>query len=378
MFKYTKGRLVATALAAVGLLLSAADPAAAVGGGNVSLSWSIPNTPSSGLTNITFPITVNTATAHQSGIYFAQQYSFNGNGGYTGLQPRPDIAGKERLRGVFSVFGKGASTTHPNCHNGADNGSGVSCAVEFDAVYGHQYKLKVARTGIDTWTGTATDAVTGTSIEIGTYVVKSSGGIKAFQAGFVEYYASIPSCSLMPRADGAFGGPTSTDAGGLTGTSRANHEYNDCVGTSNYQAESVGNGTHVTRGYAGTVSKLVSQASGKCLDNLNSGTVNGNPVGIWTCNSGANQQWASGTGGQLTANGRCLDAEAQGTTAGTDVTTWSCRGGANQQWVLRPDGTIRGTQSGLCLGVGKATTANGAKVELQTCDGGASQKWARS
>ncbi|WP_017237492.1 RICIN domain-containing protein [Streptomyces sp. SS] len=377
MSKRTKGRPVATALAAVGLLLSAADPAAAVGGGNVSIGWSIPNAPSSGLTNITFPITVNRATAHQSGIYFAQQYYFEGNGGYTGLQPRPDVAGKERLRGVFSVFGEGASTTHANCHSGADNGSGISCGVEFDAVYGHPYDLKVARTGTDTWTGTATDTVTGTSVEIGTYTVEGSGGIKASRSGFVEYYLSIPSCSRMPRADAVFGGPTSTDAGGLTGTSKANHEYNDCVGTSNYRTETVGNGVHVTRGYAGSGSKLVSQASGKCLDNLNGGKANGNPVGVWTCNSGANQQWAPGSDGRLAASGRCLDAAGRGTTPGTDVTTWSCHGGTNQQWALQPDGTLRGTRSGLCLGVVGASTANGAFVELQTCNGGASQRWTR-
>ncbi|WP_372346816.1 hypothetical protein [Streptomyces sp. KL116D] len=40
-----------------------------------------------------------------------------------------------------------------------------------------------------------------------------------------------------------------TDAGGLSGTSRANYEYSDCVGTSNYQAENAGTGTHVTRGF---------------------------------------------------------------------------------------------------------------------------------
>ncbi|ALO12212.1 hypothetical protein AQF52_6619 [Streptomyces venezuelae] len=153
-----------TALAAVGLLLSGADLAAVVGGGNVSIGWSISDAPSEGLTNITFPITVDTATAHQSGLHFAQQFAFEKNVGYTGLQPRADIAGKERLRGVFSVFGTGASTSHANCHSGADGGAGVSCGVEFDAVYGHRYDLKIARTASDTWTGTATDTVTGTSI----------------------------------------------------------------------------------------------------------------------------------------------------------------------------------------------------------------------
>lgn len=65
----------------------------------------------------------------------------------------------------------------------------------------------------------------------------------------MEYYAGIPSCAQMPRADVVFGGPTSTSAGGLNGTSRANYEYSDCVGESNYRAENQGSGTHITRGY---------------------------------------------------------------------------------------------------------------------------------
>ncbi|MEV4937634.1 RICIN domain-containing protein [Streptomyces zaomyceticus] len=379
MSQRTKRSLFATALAAVGLLLSATHPAAAVGGGNVSVGWSIPDTPTAGLTNITFPMTINSDTAHQSGIYFAQQFSFATNLGYTGLQPRADVAGKERLRGVFSVFGEGASSTHTNCSSGADGGAGVSCGVEFDAVYGHKYDLKVSKTGTNTWTGTAIDTVTGTSTQIGTYTLANgSGDIRGSQGGFVEYYLSIPSCSLMPRADGVLGGPTSTDAGGLTGTSRAKYEYSDCVGTSNYAAQNDGDGTHVTRGYtSGPATPLVSRASAKCLDNFDSSTANGASVGIWTCNGGNNQQWITHTGGQLTVNGKCLDAANHGTTAGTKVTTWACTGGGNQKWSPSSDGTLRGVESGLCLGVVGASTSNGALVELQTCGGGTSQKWTR-
>ncbi len=244
-------RVTTAAAAAVGLVLALANPAAAVGGGNVSISWSMPGTPSSGLTNITYPLTVNPATAHQAGIYFAQQYSFQQNvAGYTGLQPRVNSGGKERMNAVFSLFGSGASTTDANCHSGADSGDGVSCAKEFDAVYGHKYALKVARTATDTWTGTATDTVTGTSVHIGSYTVPAgSGNLQSSQGGFVEYYLGITSCSTMPRSDAEFGGPTSTDAGGLSGTSSANYEYSDCVGQGNYQAQQVGNGTHVTRGF---------------------------------------------------------------------------------------------------------------------------------
>ncbi|WSP36777.1 ricin-type beta-trefoil lectin domain protein [Streptomyces sp. NBC_01244] len=376
-----KRHFTPTALAAAGLLLFASHPAtAAVKGGNVSIGWSIPNVPSSGLTNITFPLTVHSGTAHQSGLYFAQMYSFQNNRAYIGLQPRINKDGKERLRGVFSVFGDGTSTADPNCSSGADGGSGVSCGVEFNAAYGHKYNLKVARTGTNTWTGTATDSVTGTSTHIGTYKLASgSGNLKGYESGFVEYYLKIPSCSMMPRTDVDFLGPTSTDAGGLTGTSKAYDEYQgDCIGKAQYQVTPVGNGARVTRGLAGTsTSLLISKASGKCLDNSGSSTVNGNPVAIYSCGSGTNQQWTAYPGGQLTANGQCLSTSGQGTTQGTGVTTWDCTGNTNQQWSFRSDGTLRGVPSGLCLGVVGASTSSGAKTELQNCNGGTGQQWTR-
>ncbi|MFD8565788.1 hypothetical protein [Streptomyces sp. NPDC059639] len=222
---------------------------ASVGGGNVSVGWSIPDTPSSGLSNITFPLTVEKATAHQSGLYFAQQFNFGDAMGYTGLQPRENADGHERLSARFSTFTGGSTTTDPNCHEGADGGPGVTCAVDFDAVYGHRYDIKVARSGTDTWTGTARDTVTGTSTHLGTWTLPAgSGNLQGSQGGFVEYYLAVPSCATMPRTDVVFGGPTSTDAGGLKGTSKANYEYSDCVGEANYAAETVGTGTHITRG----------------------------------------------------------------------------------------------------------------------------------
>ncbi|MEV0321377.1 hypothetical protein ACIBKX_34145 [Streptomyces sp. NPDC050658] len=237
---------------AAGLLLalSPTPAGAAVGGGNVLVNWSIPGTPSAGLTNITFPITVNPATAHKAGTYFAQQYDFADAMGYTGLQPRENNGDTERLSARFSTFTAGASTSDPLCHEGADGGPGVTCAVDFDGVYGHRYDIKVERSGTDTWKGTATDTVTGKSTHLGAWTLPAgSGNLQGSQVGFVEYYAGIPSCAEMPRTDGVFGGPTSTDAGGLSGTTRASHEYSDCVGESDYHAEDDGSGTHVTRGF---------------------------------------------------------------------------------------------------------------------------------
>ena len=91
-------RRLVVAIAALALPVAAAAPAAAAGGGNVSVIWQVPLAPGSGLTNLTFPITVNPATDHQYGLFFAEQFSFRTSGmvGYTGLQPQPDAAPRRR------------------------------------------------------------------------------------------------------------------------------------------------------------------------------------------------------------------------------------------------------------------------------------------
>ncbi|MEY9886533.1 hypothetical protein ABIA31_000159 [Catenulispora sp. MAP5-51] len=235
------------------LTLCGTTPAwADVAGGNVLLSWSLPGVPSGGVANITFPMTVNEATRHADGTYFAAQFNFTNapDVGYMGLQPRPDANGQERLHAAFSSFNAGTTSDDPQCSNGADGGAGVSCATEFDAVYGDVYDLTVTQTGPDTWTGTATDTATGASAHIGTYTLPSgSGGLAGSQVGFTEDYLGVPSCAQSPRIDVVFGDPTSTDAGGLTGTMQADYEYNGCLGQADYQAANSSDGAHVTRGF---------------------------------------------------------------------------------------------------------------------------------
>lgn len=244
----------AVAVTALALTFAIPHPAFAAGG-NVAIDWSIPGTPSSGLTDITFPLTVNPGTAHETGLYFAQEFGYKNTKkiGYTGLQPRPDSGGRERLHGVFSYFGAGASSNDSQCKGGADGGDGVSCGADFDGVYGHTYALRVDRTGTDTWTGTATDTVTKTSHHLGTFTVPAnSGNLMGWYVGFVEYFLGVPSCSQLLRSDVVFGGPTSTNAGGLSGTSKAAKEYADCIGRAGYHATQVGNGTHIIRGSQAT------------------------------------------------------------------------------------------------------------------------------
>ncbi|MFC0041853.1 RICIN domain-containing protein [Actinomadura rayongensis] len=364
-----------TAVAGAGILLSVAHPASAsVGGGNVSIGWSIPGTPAQGLTNITFPIAANPATDPRGGTFFAQQYNFQHNVmGYIGLQPRADKNGKQRLDAHFSLFGDGASTTDANCHPGADNGGGVTCATEFDAVYGHTYDLTVTRTATDTWTGTATDTVTGAKTHIGTYKVPAgSGTLTGGQAGFVEYFAGVPSCAEMPRADVTFGGPTSTDAGGLTGTTKAGKEYSDCVGKGDYRAVQVGNGVRLTRGFLSTRDTLIYKATagGRCMDA--SGDGDGSAIVAYDCHGNQNQRWRPQSDRTLRSLGQCLDVRGASTADGTPIILWPCHGRPNQQWTFK-DGALIGTGSGKCADVGSGN--RGTALVIRTCNGSSGQKW---
>ncbi|KAJ6028729.1 hypothetical protein N7540_004305 [Penicillium herquei] len=219
----------------------------------VGLSWSISNTPSTGLQDITFPISMPNAP-HVSGFYFAQQFNFKDQSdvGYTGLQPREDSESSSIIHAVFSSFINGTTSSDSNCSDGADGGAGVSCAVDIDASYAHGYRLQIKNTDGTTWSGTLIDAVTNVETHIGAYTLPGgSGGILGSQVGFVEYYPwnSQPthSCAALPMTEVTFGIPT-TEIGDL-GTLDMPYEYGDCVGEVAFQTVETDDGYTVTVGF---------------------------------------------------------------------------------------------------------------------------------
>ncbi|KAJ7836841.1 hypothetical protein B0H13DRAFT_1912860 [Mycena leptocephala] len=218
----------------------------------VGSSWSVTNVPATGLTDIAFPLTIVEAD-HISGYYFAQQYSFVGSGiGYTGLQPRPDSGGKAVLHGHHG---------DANCHAGADGGPGVSCAVEWNDVYGRTYDLEVKTPGNRVWIGTAIETVTDARIHIGSYTLPpGAGGIQSSQAGFVEWYpwnGGEPSnhCARLPYQKTVFGTPRTTHTGSI-GTQSLSYEYGDCVGQVAFQTEKVSGGVENNCGFRGAAGLL--------------------------------------------------------------------------------------------------------------------------
>lgn len=219
----------------------------------VGLSWSVSDVPSTGLKDITFPISMPNAP-HVSGFYFAQQFNFVGESdvGYTGLQPREDSGSSSVVHAAFSSFINGTTSDDSNCSNGADGGAGVSCAVDVDATYADGYNLVIKNTAGTTWTGTLVDVVSGTETHIGSYTLPSgAGGIEGSQVGFVEYYpwnsAASHSCGDLPKTEVTFGNPTTS--AGNSGSVDKPYEYGDCIGTAGFETVQTDGGYQVTVGF---------------------------------------------------------------------------------------------------------------------------------
>jgi non-reducing end alpha-L-arabinofuranosidase len=60
---------------------------------------------------------------------------------------------------------------------------------------------------------------------------------------------------------------------------------------------------------------------------------------------------------------------------GTDIEWWTCNGGANQQWAAESNGTIVNPASGMCLDDPDWNVTNGTQLDLWACNGGTNQNW---
>ncbi|MEW2487894.1 ricin-type beta-trefoil lectin domain protein [Streptomyces sp. NPDC048411] len=187
--------------------------------------------------------------------------------------------------------------------------------------------------------------------------------------------------TTVPTTGGGTGGPHAL----LTSTAKTATTTNN----DNFQYDAVGNTTSFRAGKAGTSSlnwnsegKLASLATatqikgigGKCMDMQGGSTSNGNPVQIYTCDTGAGQRFAT-AGDRLSTGNKCL--QAMGTVAGSPVQIQPCDGTAAQTWTARPDTTFYNPTSGRCLAVPGDVTTDGTDLVLGDCATTvpAGQKW---
>ncbi|KID94396.1 hypothetical protein MAJ_09636, partial [Metarhizium majus ARSEF 297] len=179
------------------------------------LSWNISYVPPEGLRDISFPINLSRAP-HVAGYHFAQRVKFYGQTSvaYAGLQPRQDMSsGATVLRGVFTSFINGTTTTDPNCSEGVDDGPGVSCARDFSGYHADTWDLIMTNTAGTTWDGKAVNYQNGTAFHIGTWTLpEGTGGIQGSQVGFMDYFPwntnLSMTCADLPPTECTFSQPT--------------------------------------------------------------------------------------------------------------------------------------------------------------------------
>jgi O-glycosyl hydrolase len=219
------------------------------------------------------------------------------------------------------------------------------------------YLFRVSNTGAwsivkSTTSGTLTTLASGTTTALGT----NSWHTLAF---------SLQGSTISGSVDGNSVG-TVTDASYQTGQVG--------IGVVGYQTDQFDNISVVPGSGGGTTSgPITSGISGKCVDDYQNSSTNGNKVDLWTCNGGASQTWTL-SNGTLQINGKCMDVTGQGTSNGTLVELWTCNGGANQQWTAS-NGALVSAQSGKCLDDPAFSTTDGTQLEIWTCNGGSNQKW---
>ncbi|MFB6836242.1 ricin-type beta-trefoil lectin domain protein [Streptomyces sp. NPDC056361] len=187
--------------------------------------------------------------------------------------------------------------------------------------------------------------------------------------------------TTAPATGGGTGGPhallTST-ARTSTTTNSDTSQYDAIGNTTSYRAGKAGTST-LTWDSEGKIASLttatpVKGIGGKCLDIQGGGTTDGTPAQIYTCNSGAAQNFAT-AGNRLSNADKCL--QAMGAAAGSPVQLRTCDGSPAQTWTARPDTSLHNPVSGRCLAVPGDVTTNGTDLVLGDCatSAPAGQKW---
>ena len=112
---------------------------------------------------------------------------------------------------------------------------------------------------------------------------------------------------------------------------------------------------------------------GLCLDVRHSGTANGTPIQIYSCNQTGAQHWTLAGDGSIRAFGKCLDDDRRGTANGNRIQLYACNGSVAQRWSAAADGSLR--VLGHCLDVPHSRAVSSTAVQLYQCNGTGAQRW---
>jgi hypothetical protein len=125
----------------------------------------------------------------------------------------------------------------------------------------------------------------------------------------------------------------------------------------------------------GKARRIVSAASGRCIDVTGGKAKDGTPLEIWSCSGASRQKWTFRSDGSVRAMGLCMDVAWGSSDNGAVIQLVDCNGGAAQRFDLNKSGDLVNSGSGKCVDVKDKKTANGTRLQLWSCAGSSNQKW---
>jgi O-glycosyl hydrolase len=240
--------------------------------------------------------------------------------------------------GTVELFGRANTQSRPQSHQNA-------------------YEFRISDKGA--WSITSTDA--NAAIRTLTSGTTTAPGIGTWHRLSLTFKGSAISAAVDGKQVGA-----TTDGVWQSGQPG--------IGIVGYQTAQFDNVTVTAEsGSTGLHGAIASGLAGKCLVTSGDTSVNGAKVVLGDCSDAAAGQWTVDNG-TLQYAGKCADAN-QADTAGEPILLWTCNGGSNQQFLPQPDKELVGTHSGLCVDVTGNTTANGTQIQLWACSGHPNQQW---
>nr|BFD93703.1 hypothetical protein KitaXyl93_50630 [Kitasatospora sp. Xyl93] len=115
--------------------------------------------------------------------------------------------------------------------------------------------------------------------------------------------------------------------------------------------------------------------AGMCVDDINAGTANGNPISLVACNGSDAQQLALGNDGTVRVKGGCIATVNAGTADGTQLEFHTCDGTTAQKWIPLANGALYHPASGKCFELPGGPAAGGTRLQIAGCGYGANQQW---
>ncbi|MFE7639778.1 ricin-type beta-trefoil lectin domain protein, partial [Kitasatospora sp. NPDC057518] len=115
--------------------------------------------------------------------------------------------------------------------------------------------------------------------------------------------------------------------------------------------------------------------AGMCVDNVNGGTANGNPIMLVNCNGTEAQQLALGNDGTIRVKGGCIATVNAGTVDGTQLEYHSCDGTTAQKWIPLANGALFHPASGKCFELPGGPATSGTRLQIAGCGYGPNQQW---